>query len=100
MPLAALQGKPQCRNRHPPAPHSRTAPTMRWLKTEYILKGVYLGLVLFAALQAAASPRWNARGAVVGTAAFSQRPPTPHADGWYALLWVNLAGLVGLLIAM
>jgi tetratricopeptide (TPR) repeat protein len=28
--------------------------TMRWLQTEYVLKGIYLGLVLFAALQAAA----------------------------------------------
>ncbi len=52
---------------------------MRWLKTEYILKGVYLGLVLFAALQAAA---------------------TPYPDSWSALLWANLAGLAGLLVAM
>ena len=48
---------------------------MRWLKSEYILKGVYLGVVLYAALQAAA---------------------TPDPDSWYALLWVNIAGLAGL----
>jgi tetratricopeptide (TPR) repeat protein len=52
---------------------------MRWLTTEYVLKGVYLGLVLYAALQEAA---------------------TPVPGSWYALLWVNLGGLAGLLIAM
>jgi tetratricopeptide (TPR) repeat protein len=52
---------------------------MRWLTTEYVLKGVYLGLVLYAALQEAA---------------------TPAPDCWYMLLWVNLAGLGGLLVAM
>jgi tetratricopeptide (TPR) repeat protein len=29
---------------------------MRWLQTEYVLKGIYLGLVLFAAIQAATTP--------------------------------------------
>jgi tetratricopeptide (TPR) repeat protein len=29
---------------------------MRWLQTEYLLKGIYLGLVLYAALQQAALP--------------------------------------------
>src|SRR5438270_893483 len=29
---------------------------MRWLQTEYLLKGVYFGLVLYAALQVAALP--------------------------------------------
>jgi tetratricopeptide (TPR) repeat protein len=51
---------------------------MRWLQTEYILKGVYLGLVLFAALQA-------------GTAAGSP---------WEALGKVNLAALAGLTLAL
>src|SRR5687767_12104462 len=35
---------------------------MRLLQTEYILKGIYLGLLLFAALEAAAAPEpsWQA----------------------------------------
>ena len=34
---------------------------MRWLQTEYLLKGVYLGLVLYAALQQAATEHgWEA----------------------------------------
>jgi tetratricopeptide (TPR) repeat protein len=32
---------------------------MRWLQTEYVLKGIYLGLVLYAALQQAAIPPDN-----------------------------------------
>src|SRR5437868_14175285 len=32
---------------------------MRWLHTEYILKGIYLGLLLFAAIQ---EPDWTAAG--------------------------------------
>src|SRR5260370_28020006 len=38
-----------------------TAPTMRWLQTEYILKGIFLGLLLFVALQ---DPSWHATGRV------------------------------------
>jgi tetratricopeptide (TPR) repeat protein len=52
---------------------------MRWLQTEYILKGVYLGLVLFAALQQAAAPR---------------------DDYWQTLLYVNLGTLGGLALAL
>jgi tetratricopeptide (TPR) repeat protein len=52
---------------------------MRWLNTEYILKGVYLGLVLFAALQESA---------------------TPYPASWNGLVWINLAGLIGLLVAL
>ncbi|HLJ94712.1 MAG TPA: tetratricopeptide repeat protein [Gemmataceae bacterium] len=37
------------------------APTMRWLHTEYILKGIFLGLLLFVALRA---PDWPALGMV------------------------------------
>ncbi len=46
---------------------------MRWLQTEYILKGVYLGLVLFAALQQSA---------------------------WESLAKVNLAAVAGLALAL
>jgi tetratricopeptide (TPR) repeat protein len=51
---------------------------MRWLQTEYLLKGVYLGLVLYAALQQAAMPQ----------------------HGWDALARVNLLALGGLLLAL
>src|SRR6266851_348207 len=52
---------------------------MRWLHTEYVLKGVYLGLVLFAALVQAAAPR---------------------EDYWQTLLLVNLCTLAGLGLAL
>jgi hypothetical protein len=32
---------------------------MRWLQTEYILKGVFLGLMLYAALYQAETPPSN-----------------------------------------
>ncbi len=51
---------------------------MRWLQTEYLLKGVYLGLVLYAALQQAATPQ----------------------DAWDALARVNLLALGGLALAL
>jgi tetratricopeptide (TPR) repeat protein len=51
---------------------------MRWLQTEYLLKGVYLGLVLYAALQQAASPQYS----------------------WDALARVNLLALGGLALAL
>jgi tetratricopeptide (TPR) repeat protein len=51
---------------------------MRWLNTEYILKGVYLGLVLFAALMLAA----------------------PGEHSWQTLLRVNLCTLAGLVLAL
>jgi tetratricopeptide (TPR) repeat protein len=37
---------------------------MRWIQTEYVLKGIFLGLLTFAALQAASSesPDWAATG--------------------------------------
>src|SRR6478609_6996128 len=56
----------------------RDGPTMRWLQTEYLLKGVYLGLVLYAALQQAAA----------------------GAHSWDALARVNLMALAGLLLAL
>jgi tetratricopeptide (TPR) repeat protein len=55
---------------------------MRWMQTEYLLKGVYLGLVLFAALQAAAIPADD---------------PNLLSD---CLLRVNLASLGGLVVAL
>ncbi|HZV07785.1 MAG TPA: tetratricopeptide repeat protein [Gemmataceae bacterium] len=51
---------------------------MRWLQTEYLLKGVYLGLVLYAALQQAASQQ----------------------QSWDALARVNLLALGGLVLAL
>jgi tetratricopeptide (TPR) repeat protein len=51
---------------------------MRFLQTEYLLKGIYLGLVLYAALQQAATPD----------------------HGWDALARVNLLALGGLLLAL
>jgi tetratricopeptide (TPR) repeat protein len=51
---------------------------MRWLQTEYLLKGIYLGLVLYAALHQAA-----------GT-----------GPAWESLLRVNGCALAGLLIAL
>src|SRR6185437_1068016 len=51
---------------------------MRWLQSEYLLKGIYLGLVLYAALQQAATPE----------------------HGWEALARVNLLALGGLLLAL
>jgi tetratricopeptide (TPR) repeat protein len=51
---------------------------MRWLQSEYLLKGVYLGLVLYAALQQAATPE----------------------RGWEALTRVNLLALGGLVLAL
>ena len=37
---------------------------MRWIQTEYVLKGIFLGLLAFAALQAAGSesPDWATTG--------------------------------------
>src|SRR5262245_36523084 len=56
----------------------RDGPIMRWLQTEYLLKGVYLGLVLYAALQQAAA----------------------HEHAWDALARVNLLALGGLVLAL
>ena len=53
---------------------------MRWLQTESILKGVFLGLTLYAALYQADFP--------------------PDAAGWQRFAWVNLSAVVGLLIAL
>jgi tetratricopeptide (TPR) repeat protein len=53
---------------------------MRWLQTEYLLKGVYLGLVLYAALQLAAIP--------------------PESGAWQGLLRVSLCTLAGLALAL
>jgi tetratricopeptide (TPR) repeat protein len=55
---------------------------MRWLQTEYLLKGIYLGLVLFAALMAAAVP--------------------PGEDGtlYDCLVRINVAALAGFVVAL
>src|SRR5262249_23795631 len=63
--------------RAPPAP-TQPALTMRWLQTEYLLKGIYLGLVLYAALQQASIP------------------PESSALAGECLLIVNLLTLAGL----
>src|SRR5262249_44916342 len=44
-----------------PGPLHPMARTMRWLQTEYILKGVYLGFLVFVALQ---EPDWRRIGLV------------------------------------
>jgi tetratricopeptide (TPR) repeat protein len=56
---------------------------MRWLKSEYLLKGLFLGALLFAALQEAT-------------------PPSPEAPppGWTALAEVTLLMLGGLVVAL
>jgi tetratricopeptide (TPR) repeat protein len=55
---------------------------MRWLQTEYLLKGIYLGLVLYAALQQASLP------------------PEDSARSWEFLARVNLLTLGGLILAL
>src|SRR5207249_2595274 len=45
----------------PTLPPHRTTP-MRWPQFEYVLKGIYLGLLLFVALQ---EPDWGKTGLVV-----------------------------------
>ncbi len=57
---------------------------MRWLPTEYLLKGVFLGLILFAALQQSGAP------AEEGTAPGS----------WQTIARLNLVALAGLLAAL
>src|SRR5262249_45685102 len=64
--------------RAPPAPSPTRHSTMRWLQTEYLLKGIYLGLVLYAALQQASIP------------------PDSAGLAWECLLTVNLLTLAGL----
>jgi tetratricopeptide (TPR) repeat protein len=53
---------------------------MRWLQTEYLLKGVFLGLVLYTSLELA------------------QISPVDRA--WWALLYANLATLGGLALGL
>lgn len=67
-----------------PAPPP-SASTMRFLQTEYLLKGVYLGLVLFAALTLATVP------------ADAEALSPAVRDG---LLRMNVATLAGLLLAL
>ncbi|HEX5271515.1 MAG TPA: hypothetical protein VFW33_13555, partial [Gemmataceae bacterium] len=62
--------------------HPRTI-TMRWLKSEYLLKGLFLGALLFAALQEATPPAADA--------------PAP---GWPALAEVTLLMLGGLVVGL
>jgi tetratricopeptide (TPR) repeat protein len=56
-----------------PAYFLRAAVTMRWVQTEYVLKGVYLGLLLYVALQ---------------------------EPGWEQTLWVAACALGGLALAL
>ncbi len=53
---------------------------MHWLRTEYLLKGLFLGLVLYAALDQAAVP--------------------PGESTWVHFAWVNLSAVAGLAIAL
>ena len=70
-PRDTLQGIPRPNlSRQPPAP------TMRWLQTEYLLKGVYLGLVLYAALLAGSLPPGEETlGACTSASCASTSPP-------------------------
>src|SRR5438552_4112492 len=56
---------------------------MRWLKSEYLLKGLFLGALLFAALQEATPPEAD--------------KPEP---GWPALGQVTLLMLAGLAVGL
>src|SRR5690348_11157588 len=56
---------------------------MRWLKSEYILKGLFLGALLFAALQEATPPE-----------------PGQPEPGWPALAQVTLLTLGGLVAGL
>jgi tetratricopeptide (TPR) repeat protein len=68
----------------PIPPRELPASPMRWLQTEYLLKGIYLGLVLYAALEAAAIP-----------------PGEEHLGTLYrSLLLLNGLSLGGLVLAL
>src|SRR3954451_5575585 len=60
-PAGPLWGARRPRDRKP-HPSTRTDPAMRWAKSEYILKGVFLGLLLFVSLQKGLD--WEATGRV------------------------------------
>lgn len=68
----------------PPGPSAPPATAMRLVPTEYLLKGVYLGLVLFAALHLATIPPVD-------------QGPVLVQQG---LAWVNLSTLAGLALAL
>jgi tetratricopeptide (TPR) repeat protein len=53
---------------------------MRWLNAEYILKGLFLGLVFYAALY--------------------QAELSPDSAAWTRFAWLNLSAVAGLLIAL
>ena len=53
---------------------------MNWLRSEYLLKGLFLGVVLYAALDQAAAP--------------------PGEKMWVNFAWVNLSAVAGLAIAL
>ncbi|MFO0880640.1 MAG: tetratricopeptide repeat protein [Gemmataceae bacterium] len=74
--------RPARRAIQPPPPPP--APPMRLVPTEYLLKGFYLGLVLFAALVLAAFPA-------------GENAASPVVQG---LLRLNLATLAGLVLAL
>jgi tetratricopeptide (TPR) repeat protein len=57
---------------------------MHWLKAEYLLKGLFLGVLLFAAVQEAAPPG----------------PDQPGPHGWPALAQVTLLMLGGLALGL
>jgi tetratricopeptide (TPR) repeat protein len=68
----------------PLPPRELPASPMRWLQTEYLLKGIYLGLVLYAALVVAAIPSGEEYRATL----------------YDCLLRVNVASLAGLVLAL
>jgi tetratricopeptide (TPR) repeat protein len=72
---------------------------MRWLQTEYILKGVFLGLMLYAALYEAETPptvQVHADGQAI-TVQTEAAAPQPN---WENFARFNLSVLGGLLLAL
>jgi tetratricopeptide (TPR) repeat protein len=72
---------------------------MRWLQTEYILKGVFLGLMLYAALYQAETPP-AVPVPVAGQSAAAQVEAAPGQPNWDNFARFNLSVLGGLLLAL
>ena len=72
---------------------------MRWLQTEYILKGIFLGLMLYAALYEAETPP-TAVVQADGQVNTVPSPAAPAQPNWDNFARFNLAVLGGLVIAL
>jgi tetratricopeptide (TPR) repeat protein len=77
---------------------------MRWLHTEYILKGLFLGLVLYAALyQADYAPHQATEkkpAKLSGGVTLYQADYAPDQATWVRFAWFNLSPVAGLLLAL